>query len=74
MWVIDTVKNAIVASIQVAGAADELQGIAFTPDGTRAYVTCIANNLIYVLDTSIFRVVDTIQSYDPGGLAISRAM
>lgn len=74
VWVIDTMKNVVVATIPVASAADELQGIAFTPDGTHAYVTCIATNLIYVLDTSTYRVVDTIQNYDPAGLAISRAM
>jgi YVTN family beta-propeller protein len=73
VWVIDTVKNAIVATVQLSGG-NPLGAIAFTPDGTRAYVTCGNNSLIYVLDTSTNHVVDTVQTDYPGGLAISRAM
>ena len=46
----------------------------YPPDSTRAYVTCGNTGLIYVLDTSTFHVVDTIQTDYPGGLAISRMM
>jgi YVTN family beta-propeller protein len=74
VWVIDTVKNAVVATVPVASVADPLLGIAFTPDGTRAYVTCGNTGLIYVLDATTNHVVDTIQTDSPSGLAISRAM
>jgi YVTN family beta-propeller protein len=74
LWVIDTVKNAVVATVPVVPLGTPLAGIAFTPDGKSAYVTCGNTGLIYVLDTTTYRVVDTIKIDDPGGLAISRAM
>jgi YVTN family beta-propeller protein len=49
-----------------------LLDIAFTPDGTRAYITCGNNNAIYVLDTATSRILGQITSDYPGGSAISR--
>jgi len=74
VWVIDTVQNAVVATVQLVPLGTPLDGIAFTPDGKSAYVTCLDTGLIYVLDTSTNHVVDTIKTDHPGGLAISRAM
>ena len=74
VWVIDTVKNAVVATVPLVPLGTPLGEIAFTPDGKSAYVTCVNTGLIYVLDTSTNHVVDTIKIDDPGGLAISRAM
>jgi YVTN family beta-propeller protein len=69
--VIDTTKNAVATSMMLANA--NLFGVAITPDGTRAYVAA-DNNKIYVLDTATNRVLDTVRSDEPGGLAIRRAM
>jgi len=72
IWVVDTIKNATVNSLAVS-YPNGLRGVAITPDGTRAYLTCGNNNTIYVLDTATNGVVDRLRSDFPGGLAISRA-
>lgn len=72
VWLIDTTKNATVATIPIS-VGNPLLDVAITPDGTRAYVTCGNTNTIYVLDTTTYRILDQIPSDYPGGLAISRA-
>ena len=71
VWLIDTTKNATVATIPIS-VGNPLLDIAITPDGTRAYITCGNTNTIYVLDTTTYRILDQIPSDYPGGLAISR--
>jgi YVTN family beta-propeller protein len=70
--VIDTKKNVLVET-ETISKGNLLLGVAITPDGSRAYVTCGNNNTIYALDTATNRVVDTIRSDYPVGLAIARA-
>lgn len=72
IWVVDTMSHATVNSLAVS-SPNGLRGVAITPDGTRVYVTCGNNDTIYVLDTATNRVVSTLRSDSPGGLAISRA-
>jgi YVTN family beta-propeller protein len=55
--VIDTARNAVVATIPVGGFPD---GVAATPDGTRAYVTNGFDNNVSVIDTASNTVVATI--------------
>jgi YVTN family beta-propeller protein len=62
--VIDTARNAVVATIPVGGFPD---GVATTPDGTRAYVTNSFDSNVSVIDTASNTVVATI----PVGLAPS---
>src|ERR1700730_8740228 len=47
--VIDTVTNSVVATIAVGAGADF---VAFSPDGTRAYVTHYGGNTVSVIDTA----------------------
>lgn len=53
VWGVDTVQNAVVATVPVVPPGTPLDGIAFTPDGKRPYVTCLDTGLIYVLDTRV---------------------
>jgi YVTN family beta-propeller protein len=62
--VIDTARNTVVATVPVGGFPD---GVATTPDGTRAYVTNNFDSNISVIDTASNTVVATI----PVGLAPS---
>jgi YVTN family beta-propeller protein len=73
LWVIDTTKNAVLASVAIS-KGNPLLGVSITPDGTRVYVTCGNNSTIYVLDTATNRVVQTVRSDSPGGLAIGRVI
>jgi YVTN family beta-propeller protein len=61
--VIDTASNTVVATIPV-GAFPE--GVAITPDGTRAYVTN-ESNTVSVIDTATNTVVATIPVATPLG-------
>jgi YVTN family beta-propeller protein len=74
VWVVDTVKNSLIATIPVTSGNNPLFGVAITPDGARAYVTCGNNNTIFVLSTAKNEVVGTIPSNYPLGMAISRGM
>jgi YVTN family beta-propeller protein len=71
IWLIDTTTNAAVRTIPMTDG-QPLLDIAFTPDGTRAYIACGNNNTIYVLDTASSQILSRITSAYPGGLAISR--
>jgi uncharacterized repeat protein (TIGR01451 family) len=69
--VIDTSTNTVVATIPVGAVP---QGIAITPDGTRAYVANINSNNVSVIDTSTNTVVATIPvGVNPVGVAITPA-
>jgi YVTN family beta-propeller protein len=72
VWIVDTTQNALMSTITVA-AGNWLNALAFTPDGTRLYMTCGNNNTVYVMRTSTNDVLAAIPSNDPGGLAISGA-
>jgi YVTN family beta-propeller protein len=67
--VIDTARNTVVATIPVGGFPD---GVATTPDGTRAYVTNNFDSNISVIDTASNTVVATIPvGLAPSGIAIT---
>jgi YVTN family beta-propeller protein len=67
--VIDTVSNAVVATIPVGGFPD---GVATTPDGTHAYVTNAFDSTVSVIDTASNTVVATIPvGSAPNGVAIT---
>jgi YVTN family beta-propeller protein len=72
MWVVDTTLNALFGSITVS-AGNLLNGLAFTPDGTRVYGTCGKVNSIFVLDVGSSVVTGSVPSNYPGGLAIASA-
>src|SRR5204862_4011269 len=55
--VIDTATNTVVATIPVGVAPN---GIAITPDGTRAYVTDDGSDTVSVIDTTTNTVIGTI--------------
>lgn len=66
--VIDTVKNAAVASIKVGKAP---QGIAVTPDGSHAYVANGGDGTVSVIDTTTNSIVATIpEGGGPRSIAI----
>ncbi|HXX21936.1 MAG TPA: SMP-30/gluconolactonase/LRE family protein, partial [Terriglobia bacterium] len=69
VWIVDTTTNAAVAVPVSVG--NPLLDVAFTPDGTRAYISCGNTNTIYVLDTATYNVVASVPSLAPGGLAIA---
>ena len=71
-WVVDTTTNMTVATVPIS-VGSPLLGIAFTPDGTRAYITCGNKDTIYVLDIMTYRILDRVPSPYPGGLAIARS-
>ena len=59
-------------------AGGQPSAVAFSPDGTRAYVTDYINHAVLVVDTSTNTVVNTIRLVDspatyafPGGIAVS---
>jgi YVTN family beta-propeller protein len=70
--VFDAVQDALKGTLTVS-AGNPLSGIAFTPDGTRMYVSCGNTSTLYVLDTSGSAIVGTIPSGSPGGVAIHSA-
>lgn len=73
MWVVDTTVSALMSTITVS-AGNPLDGVAFTPDGMRVYVTCGKVNSIFVLDAGAGEVMASVPSNYPGGLAISGAI
>jgi YVTN family beta-propeller protein len=67
--IIDTASNAVLSTFAVPGAGF-LAGIAFTPDGKRAYVTSTSTttpNRVTVLDRATNKVVDTLTLTGPAG-------
>ena len=70
--VISTASNTVVDTITVASNADI---IAFSPDGTKAYVTNISNapsGIVWVIDTATDLVTTTINvGYAPYGITFS---
>ena len=69
--VIDTATNTVVATIPVGVFPD---GVAITPDGTRAYVVTEGPNAVSVIDTATNTVVATIPvGLAPFGVAITPA-
>ena len=68
--VIDPATNKIVQTIQ---DIEVPHGVAFSPDGTRAWITCEAEKNVWVVDTKTGRVIRKIGlSGDPNNLAVSR--
>ena len=53
--VIDTSSNTVVAAVAVGSSGSQPQGVAITPDGTRAYVAD-CGGAVFVLDTSTNKV------------------
>ena len=72
VWVVDTTQNALMSTVTVS-AGNGLRGLAFTPDGTRVYVTCGNTNTVYVLSTATNQVLAAIPSDYPIAVAISGA-
>lgn len=67
--VVDTVTNTVT---HVDSDAGQLTGIVFNALGTRAYISNPGNDVVLVLDTNTFAVVDTIPVGSvPEGLALS---
>ena len=67
--VIDTALNEVVASLPVGNDPD---GIAISPDGTRAFVTNFLSDEVSVIDTTTHTVIDTVQvGSGPVGAAVS---
>jgi YVTN family beta-propeller protein len=68
--VIDPATNKIVQTIK---DIEVPHGVAFSPDGTRAWITCEAEKNVWVVDTKTARVVRKIAlSGDPNNLAVSK--
>ena len=68
--VIDPATNKVVQSIK---DIEVPHGVAFSPDGTRAWITCEAEKNVWVVDTKTGRVVRKIGlSGDPNNLAVSK--
>lgn len=72
VWVVDITQNVLMSMFAVS-PGNPLNAVAFTPDSTRAYITCGNLNSIYVLDTGAVNVIATIPSNYPFGLTISAA-
>jgi len=67
--VIDTAARAVVDSIAVSQSP---QAVAFTPDGTRAYVTSPQANAVLVIDTASRAVEASIRvAHGPSGIAVT---
>jgi YVTN family beta-propeller protein len=64
-FAIATDKNQVVADMRVGNYPS---GIAVTPDGTRAYVTHIYSNTVFVIDTVTNLVLTTISLVNTSGL------
>jgi YVTN family beta-propeller protein len=68
--VIDPATNKIVQTIK---DIEVPHGVAFSPDGTRAWITCEAEKNVWVVDTKTGRVIRKIAlSGDPNNLAVSK--
>jgi YVTN family beta-propeller protein len=67
--VIDTAKNAVIATVPVGGGA---YGVAVNPSGTRIYVASLAANTVSVIDASTNNVTATIKvEGTPYGVAVN---
>ena len=68
--VIDPATNKIVQTIK---DIEVPHGVAFSPDGTRAWITCEAEKNVWVVDTKTGAVIRKIAlSGDPNNLAVSK--
>jgi YVTN family beta-propeller protein len=68
--VIDPATNKVVQSIK---DIEVPHGVAFSPDGTRAWITCEAEKNVWVVDTKTGAVIRKIAlSGDPNNLAVSK--
>jgi YVTN family beta-propeller protein len=68
--VIDPATNKIVQTIK---DIEVPHGVAFSPDGTRAWITCEAEKNVWVVDTKTAGVIRKIAlSGDPNNLAVSK--
>lgn len=68
--VIDPATNKIVQTIN---DIEVPHGVAFSPDGTRAWITCESEKNVWVVDTKTGRVIRRIAlSGDPNNLAVSK--
>jgi YVTN family beta-propeller protein len=68
--VIDPATNRVVMEVKNIEAA---HGVAFSPDGRRAYITCEADNTLWTTDTSTGKLIGKTQlSGHPNNLAVSR--
>jgi YVTN family beta-propeller protein len=67
--VIDPGTNKVVMKIKDLEAA---HGVAFSPDGTRAYITCEADSSVWVVETKDARLVSKVPlSGHPNNIAVS---
>jgi YVTN family beta-propeller protein len=66
--VIKTANRAVVATIPVEKGP---VGVAFTPDGTHAYVVNVNNSIVSVIATATNTVVATVTVINPGAVAVS---
>lgn len=65
---IETATNTVVATIP----GNSPRGVAFTPDGSYAYVTNFTSNSVSVIDTALYKVVANVEvGSDPVGVAIT---
>jgi YVTN family beta-propeller protein len=68
--VIDPTTNKVVMKINGIEAA---HGVAFSPDGRRAYITCEADSTVWVVETKDGRLVSKVPlSGHPNNIAVSR--
>src|ERR1700733_2337904 len=68
--VIDPATNKVVMKIDGIEAA---HGVAFSPDGRRAYITCEADNTVWVVETKDGRLVAKVPlSGHPNNIAVSK--
>ena len=67
--IIDPATNKIVLRVKDIEAA---HGVAFSPDGTRAYITCEADNTLWATDTKTGKLLNKVPlSGHPNNLAVS---
>ena len=67
--IIDPATNKIVLQVKDIEAA---HGVAFSPDGTRAYITCEADNTLWATDTKTGKLLGKVAlSGHPNNLAVS---
>jgi YVTN family beta-propeller protein len=67
--VINAASNTVVATI---GVGNHPAGVAFSPDGTRAYVTNNYSNLVTMIDTGANRAIGTFTTHQfgPSGIVV----
>src|SRR5579859_3447299 len=67
--IIDPSTNKVVMQVKDIEAP---HGVTFSPDGTRAYITCEADNTLWITDTKTARLISKVPlSGHPNNLSVS---